>query len=357
MKRSTVCAILIALSPLATTAAAQKPVTPATPVPVLVDTLNTTLPRDTSIIIDTIPASDTSSMRARARDTADNHPVAHECDAANPAWIFCDDFETNRLKRYFEYSHRDSSFELTDSVGVLGSAGMRAHFKKGQVDAGSLRLAFGKTPMPYMHPVDSGATIYRDLYWRVYMRNDSTWIGGGGDKLSRAQVLVSSNWAQAMGAPVWSGGAGKSPGASANYLVIDPYSGTDPAGAIRTTTYNDFPHLRWLGAVRGATPIFDQSHVGRWYCVEAHVRLNDPNRSNGVFEMWIDDYLEARHNDLNWVGNFADYGLNTVFLENYWNTGSPVDQNRYMDNFVVSTQRIGCGRLIPADSTAGSIHR
>ncbi|MEO7042103.1 MAG: hypothetical protein ABI035_07580 [Gemmatimonadaceae bacterium] len=269
-----------------------------------------------------------------------NSPIVHECDSAKPGWIFCDDFETNRLASYFEYNNPDSSFQLTDSVGVDGSAGMRVHFRKGQVDAGSLRLAFGRTPTPYMHPVDSGTAKYRDIYWRVYVRDESTWTGGGGDKLSRAQVLASPTWAQAMGAPVWSGGASTAGGA--NYLVLDPYSGTNADGSLQTTTYNDFPNLRWLGAVSSSTPIFDQSHVGKWYCVEAHARLNDAGSSNGVFELWIDGHLEAQHADLNWVGSFADYGINTVFLENYWNAGSPVDQYRYMDNFVVSTQRIGC---------------
>lgn len=325
MKLQTVCAAFIGLSSLTATLAAQTAVTASS-------------------------SADTTQIR----DSASNRPVVHECDAPKPAWIFCDDFETNRLSSYFEYSHPDSSFELTNGVGVLGSTGMRAHFRKGQVDAGSLRLAFGKTPSPYIHPVDSGSTIYRELYWRMYVRDDSAWTGGGGDKLSRAQVLASPSWAQAMGAPVWSGGGGTPPGS--NYLVIDPYSGTDLAGTLRTTTYNDFPRLRWLGAVRTATPVFDQSHVGRWYCVEAHVRLNDAGRSDGVFELWIDDYLEARHADLNWIGHFADYGLNTVFFENYWNAGSPVDQSRYMDNFVVSTQRIGCGRSVGLDTAATISH-
>lgn len=278
-----------------------------------------------------------------ARDSVANRPVAHECATPKAEWIFCDDFESGKLDRYFEYSSRDSSFVLSDSVGVRGSAGMRVRFRKGQVDAGSLKVAFGKTPAPYMHPVDSGTTMYRDIYWRMYVRDDSTWTGGGGDKLSRAQVLASANWKQAMGAPVWSSG-GALPGS--NYLVIDPYSGTDTAGNIVTTTYNDFPHLRWLGAVRARTPIFDSTHVGRWYCVEAHVQLNDPGLSNGVFELWTDDWLEARRADLNWLGRFTDYGVNTVFIENYWNAGSPVQQSRYIDNFVISTRRIGCGRLI-----------
>ncbi len=278
-----------------------------------------------------------------ARDTATNHPAAHECTATRPEWIFCDDFESRDLSRYFEYSNPDSSFILADSVGVLGSNGMRVRFRKRQVDAGSLKVAFGRTPSAYMHPVDSGTTIYRDIYWRMYVRNDSNWTGGGGDKLSRAQVLTSPTWNQAMGAPVWSSG-GTVPGA--NYLTIDPYSGTDSAGTVVTTTYNDFPHLRWLGAVRARTPIFDSTHVGRWYCVEAHVRLNDPDRANGIFELWTDDWLEARRTDINWVGRFTDYGLNTVFFENYWNAGSPVTQSRYIDNIVISTRRIGCGRLI-----------
>jgi hypothetical protein len=324
VKRSSLRAIGIALSLFAVPLAAQNPVAPVT----------------------------TDARRDTARDTvAANRPVAHECDAARPEWIFCDDFETNRLGRYFEYVNRDSSFVLADSIGVLGSAGMRVRFKKGQVDAGSLKIAFGKTPSAYMHTVDSGATIYHDIYWREYVRNDSTWTGGGGDKLSRAQVLVSPSWKQAMGAPVWTSG-GTPPGA--NYLAIDPYSGTDESGAIRTTTYNDFPHLRWLGAARGRTPIFDQAHVGKWYCVEAHVRLNDAGQSNGIFELWIDDWLEARRTELNWVGRFTDYGLNTVFFENYWNAGSPVEQNRYIDNIVVSTSRIGCGRLTDPQPLPGS---
>ena len=288
-----------------------------------------------------VPLAAQNPVGSNSVDTVTNRPVAHECDERRPEWIFCDDFESGKLNRYFEYSNPDSSFVLADSVGVLGSAGMRVRFSKGQVDAGSLKVAFGKTPSAYMHPVDSGATIYREIYWRLYVRNDSSWTGGGGDKLSRAQVLVSPIWQQAMGAPVWSSG-GSPPGA--NYLAIDPYSGTDTSGAIVTTTYNDFPHLRWLGAVRARTPIFDSTHVGKWYCVEAHVRLNDPGRANGVFEMWTDDWLEARETDLNWVGRFTDYGLNTVFVENYWNAGAPVTERRYVDNLVISTRRIGCGR-------------
>jgi hypothetical protein len=45
---------------------------------------------------------------------------------------------------------------------------------------------------------------------------------------------------------------------------------------------------------------------------------------------------------MNWLGSFAAFAWNAVFLENYVNAGAPQAQERYFDDFVVSTQRIGC---------------
>jgi hypothetical protein len=42
------------------------------------------------------------------------------------------------------------------------------------------------------------------------------------------------------------------------------------------------------------------------------------------------------------MGSYRDYGINVVSIENYWNDGAPQAQERYFDNVVVSTQRIGC---------------
>jgi hypothetical protein len=194
----------------------------------------------------------------------------------------------------------------------------------------------GKVPSGYFRTVDAGTATYRDLYWRLYVRNLQGWIGGGGYKLSRAIAFANANWAEAMIAQVW----GDPP--ATGYLYLDPASGTDLAGSLLTTSYNDFPHLRWLGAHPGVTPLFDGAHVGLWYCVETHARLNDPGQTNGVFEYWINDQLEARETGLNWLGAFSTFGINAVFIENYWNGGAPAAQNRYLDNLVVSKQRIGC---------------
>ncbi|GAG32612.1 unnamed protein product, partial [marine sediment metagenome] len=114
-------------------------------------------------------------------------------------------------------------------------------------------------------------------------------------------------------------------------------------GVVVTTGYNDFPNLHWLGNQRGLTQIFRTENTGVWRCVEAYVKLNDPGQSNGIQRFWIDGQPEAKRTGLNFVDTYTDYAINAVFFENYWNSGSPVTQERYFDNIVVSTEPIGCG--------------
>jgi len=267
--------------------------------------------------------------------------LANECSRARSEWIWCDDFETDRLSRYFEYDNAGGRFTRQAGIGNGGSSAMRSVYTTTpQTSSGALHLAFGRTPQAYFRTVDAGTANYREIYWRVFVRYPAGWQGGGADKLSRATSFVSgSSWAQAMIAHVWSGADAP----YSDYLYIDPASGTNAAGAVLTTTYNDFSHLRWLGAAQGRTPLFSSAQRTAWHCVEAHARLNAAGQSNGLFELWVDGQPDATRSGLNWVGNYSAYGINAVFIENYWNKGAPVVQERYLDNFVVSRARIGCG--------------
>jgi hypothetical protein len=269
--------------------------------------------------------------------------LVNECSKPGAGWIWCDDFEQDRLSKYFEYNNAGGNFVRAAGVGKDGSYGMRARWNAGQVSVGALHLAFGKSPDSYVRPVDGGTAKYREVYWRMFVRYPADWTGGGADKLSRAQILA-GNWAQAMVGHVWSGYSAS----TRDYLIIDPASGTTEQGVLQTTTYNDQAHLRYLGAVQSKTPIFATANLGQWRCVEAHVRLNDAGQTNGTFDLWIDGKLEAQRTGLNWVGSYGDYGINTVYVENYWNNGAPKAQERYIDGFVVSTQPIGCGGAAPA---------
>jgi type IX secretion system substrate protein len=260
----------------------------------------------------------------------------------HPEWIFCDDFESTDPMvsegRYFEYGDNDGDCIVIDEIGFLDSRGVRVIFQQGKVGAGGFKLAFGRNPSSYMNKGIAEDETFREIYYRMYLKMQKGWQGNPA-KLSRATVFHNSNWAQAMIAHLWSDSEG--------HLLLDPASSVDDNGNVTATKYNDFDNLHWLGYKSGTTPIFLEEYSDQWYCVEMHVKLNDPGESNGVQEFWIDGNLEARREGLNFVGTYTDYAINAVFFENYWNDGSPKLQERYFDNIVVSRSYIG-----PVDVTS-----
>jgi hypothetical protein len=109
-----------------------------------------------------------------------------------------------------------------------------------------------------------------------------------------------------------------------------------------TQRYNDFPHLKWLGNKPASQyPLSATSESGHWVLLECRVKLNTPGKNDGLNQLWIDGRLECERQDLNLRGRYDKHGINAVFLESYWNQGSPVKQSRWYDDFVISTQPIG----------------
>ncbi|MEO6720713.1 MAG: polysaccharide lyase [Ferruginibacter sp.] len=266
-------------------------------------------------------------------------PLTHESknwQKKHPEWIFSDDFESVapvvNQARYFEYNDNSGDFVPTNSVGVNSSRGMRVKWEKGEVEAGNLKLGFGRVPDAYMDKGIRNTENFREVYYRMYMKMGEGWEGNP-YKHSRATVFSGSDWSQAMIAHIWQN--------ATDGLAMDPASGTDAAGNVVTQGYNDFANLTWLGAKSGTTPIFSSENAGKWFCIEVHVKLNDPGQSNGIQEFWINGVLQAKSNNLNFTKTYTEYGINAIFFENYWNSGSLKNQERYIDNIVVSTKRIG----------------
>ena len=271
--------------------------------------------------------------------------AASECDSwrtRHPEWIFCDDFESTgplaASGRYFEVNDNGGGFKAAAGEGLHGSSGMRADWKAGGVDAGNLKLGFGRSPSTYFSKGIRTGEDFREVYYRMFVRLQPGWQGNP-YKLSRATVLAKSDWSQAMIAHLW--------GDQNTGLQLDPASCTDASGDVKCSGYNDFNNIKWIGAKAGPTHVFDGSYDGTWLCLEAHVKLNAPGKADGVHEYWIGDSLEARREGLNFLGTYKDYGINGIFFENYWNSGSPQAQSRWFDNIVVSTQRIGCTESLP----------
>src|SRR3989442_15822768 len=102
---------------------------------------------------------------------------------------------------------------------------MRAQFARGQVSAGAVHLAMGRVPGRYFRTVDAGTAIYREVYWRMYVRNPARWGGGAGYKLTRASSIGTSARVEAMVAHLWGGDA-----PDPNAFQLDPVSGPDALG-------------------------------------------------------------------------------------------------------------------------------
>jgi len=266
------------------------------------------------------------------------------CKTPAAGQIFCDDFESeqNLSERYFGYDDDDGEFIIKNGVGRNGSRGMRVKWQKGEVEAGVLQKAIGRSPDWGMHHSEFLDSNFNEIYWRIDVRTEPGWEGGGGDKLTRATTIATKNWQQGMIAHLWSGGSDS----TRDFLVMDPASGINDEGKLVSNRYNDFDHLRWMGNRKGNIDLFSTRRSGEWFCVVGHIKLNTPGRSDGVFEYWINDSIQNSRRDLNWHSTWnsgsGTYGINAVFFENYWNRGAVKDEERYFDNILITKTPIRC---------------
>lgn len=242
--------------------------------------------------------------------------------AASTIWY--DDFSADRPG----YTEKQNEPDLSTGFGGQGGS-LGCFYATGSQGTGNRKVFFGDSP--------TGTVIrpgerFDEVYWRVYVKHQYGWTGGGPAKMSRVTSIVNSTWSQAMISHVWSSGEA---------LTLDPVRLVE-GDRLLSTKYNDFDNMKWLGN-RPASDfkISSAGESGWWVCVEASCRLNTPGLSDGETRLWIDGRIEAERTGLDFRGSYTGHSLNALFLEAYWNNGSPVDQWRWYDNFVISTEPIG----------------
>lgn len=91
--------------------------------------------------------------------------------------------------------------------------------------------------------------------------------------------------------------------------------------------------------------------LDRWYCLEIKVTMNSTSTStDGNLEAWIDNVRHWNYTNVN-LDRKIPNGIKGFLLSGYWNCkekdcSGPNDTHpqmyRWHDNFVVSTNRIGC---------------
>lgn len=259
-------------------------------------------------------------------------PAAKQPHEGDPAVLWYDSFDgpESLQEQYLEYQAGAPGSKRSEKE-ALGGAGksLELVYAKGSQGVGGRKIVFGDCP--FGRPLRKGEK-FTDIYWRIYVKHQKGWTGAPA-KMSRATGFVSGQWNQAFILHVWSG-----KGAT---LTLDPARGTRD-GQVVTTKYNDFPNLKWLGnSPSGNFPIHATEESGRWVCVEARLKLNTPGKKDGVASLWVDGVLDAERTGMDFRETYDAHTINAVMLEAYWNDGSPVEQRRWYDDFVVSTKPIG----------------
>lgn len=245
---------------------------------------------------------------------------------ADPATIWYDDFDGSPKP----YAEQSGTLDDTMAFGISGKS-MLCLYKQGERGIGGRKVFFGDSPT-YANKAVRRGEVFDEVYWRIYVKHQYGWTGSPA-KMSRATSLAGPRWAQAMIAHVW-GGRDSS-------LTLDPVRGVR-GDRVVTQKYNDFAHMKWLGNKPASTfPIHATEESGYWVLVESRAKLNSPGKSDGINQLWIDGRLECERRNLDFRGAYTGHGINAVFLEAYWNDGSPVTQSRWYDNFVISTKPIG----------------
>lgn len=260
---------------------------------------------------------------------------------AHPQWLWCDDFESDSSleQNYYDVNRVGGKFGVVGDTAYGGTKALRNGYVKGVEGAGWLKLSIGKTPVSPKRYLDRN---FEDVYWRFYMKTAPNWVGQGW-KVTRATIFASSSWSQAAIGHLWSD--------NKLGLALDPVSGVSGSTVV-TTGWNDFPNMKWIGAAAGPVQVYAPENRDKWYCIEVRMKLNTPGKADGEFTYWLDGQQQAQRTGLNFRGNYTAYGINTIMLEGWINNGSPQDQNRYFDNFVVSTAKIGCFAPTPVSPPA-----
>ncbi len=253
------------------------------------------------------------------------------------SWVFCEDFETivDPHEVMLDYQDGDGAFVLVEGIGASGSHAMEAAYRTGEEGAGWMVLSFGISPIATDgRPSYASEGSFQEVYWRLRLKTEPGWPDVGPGQLTRTVSFASGDWSEAVVAHLRS--AGEDVTMEAVPVTCVTGDKVDCAG------YDDQASLESLGSMVGETPLFSAELSGEWHCVEGHLVLNTPGQSDGVFEFWIDDELQAGRKDLDLRGSWTDYAINALVIENLWPGGAPAPLRRWIDDVVVSTEPIGC---------------
>jgi hypothetical protein len=215
----------------------------------------------------------------------------------------------------------------------------------GSPNSAGLRKHLGN----YQNAEERKGPGYEEIYIRYYQRFDTAYTPerNHGANLGGRDVTRADSW--------WVGRANTRDVAAQGYF----YSGLQPYPDARGKqmywgfySYHLDKPTQWGDDYKPRPTERKAIEVGRWYCLERHMKLNsvDPLKADGREELWVDGELAIRREGLRFR-KVPEVRITAFELEVYYH-GLPekfTEENPirvYFDNVVIATERIGC--LSPA---------
>jgi hypothetical protein len=231
-----------------------------------------------------------------------------ECDQwpERPDWLWCDDFESDEplRERYQDVSAKGMA--VSDEDAFEGRRSLKQHYEAGQVSAGWITRV-GEQP--------------DHVFMRWYHKFEDGFVGAPA-KMARIRYRHRyGDWGSVFAVHCWID----------NEVVV---------ADVRAENSSQCNSAFYLPKVKSEFNVTDPRNVGRWICFEMEVKLNSPGKRDGVYRIWADNELIVERANIDLRGHTSDK-INEMMLDCYWNGGSPKAQNRYYDNFVIATSRIG----------------
>jgi hypothetical protein len=236
----------------------------------------------------------------------------------HPEWVWCDDFEG---EQDLTVNYQDTSLNglaATTEDAFSGNYGLRQHYDAGQVDAGWISRFYADALGNDYGPV------HDEIYVRWYHKFEAAFFGAP-PKMARLRSL-GPGWDKRFSVLYWI-----DPDTPTREIVADvsvPFSSQANSSGYLPVARSDFYYS-------------DPANIGRWICHEMYVNNNTPGQADGTYRYWADSRLIIERTGVDLRGS-TSFNFNEAMLDTYWNGGSPVAQNRYYDNCVISTERVGC---------------
>ncbi|NGX16874.1 polysaccharide lyase [Wenzhouxiangella sp. XN24] len=235
---------------------------------------------------------------------------ASECaqwQPAQPAWLWCDDFSSNDAleSRYEDVG--GTGMSISGDVALSPPNSLRQSYESGQVSAGWIAKV-----------EDTGFPDHIFVRWyHLFADGFSTFP----PKMARVRYRErSDSWETEYAVHAWVEPDGE--------LVADVFA--------RNSTQANASG--WLPKASSGFRFAGRN--GQWVAIEMEVKLNTPGSRDGHYRFWVDGELVIERLDIDLRGGRSE-GINEVMLDAYWNGGATGQLDRYYDNLVISTERIG----------------